>query len=186
MPTPTCQSDCTIPPPAPRCQCQASANYDPITGRIDVDFDLCGAEVNTRDWIGIYPCDAPTIRLDQQWWTDVVCKQFRESCTTPFGPEYGYIEGQTYVNQEAEWFAYTCGDPLDGGCQTDRTLLWPEQGRVSIDPNVSGARWAFPGGRSLEPGCYKVLMNRYNYIISPPPYATLCASWDEALTFTVP
>ena len=126
------------------------------------------------------------MRLDQQWWTDVVCRQFPESCTTPFGPQYGYTEGEIYVSEEPVWFAYTCGPPADGGCQTDRNLLWPGEGRVSINPQVAGARFAFPGGRALEPGCYKVVQNRYNFIISPPPYATVCNDWNEAATFTVP
>ena len=84
------------------------------------------------------------------------------------------------------WFTYTCGPPADGGCQTDQTMAWPESGSFTIDPSVSGADWAFPGGRSLAPGCYKVLMNREVYVISPPPYPTICAEWGQAIEFQVP
>lgn len=90
------------------------------------------------------------------------------------------------VNEQYIWFSYTCGGPIDGGCQTDRNYTWPSSGTLVIDPSVQGADWAFPGGRNLTAGCYKVLLNREMKFISPPPYPTICAPWGEALTFTVP
>jgi hypothetical protein len=60
-----------------------------------------------------------------------------------------------------------------------------------IDPRVPGAEWAFGEvgngreGRTLEPGCYKVLMNREMDYISPPPYPTICNDWNQAIEFEV-
>jgi len=160
----------TFPPtlaPTP-CVCQASAEYSPTTGGVTIEFDMCGEEPLSSDFIGIYPCEADTLVADQTWWNGTVCRQFPAACG---GFQFGYNEGEEYVNQIYTWFTYTCGPPEDGGCQTvDEATTWPSKGIIDIDPNNSGANWAYPGGRTLEPGCYKVQLQREMYFISPPPF----------------
>ena len=56
-----------------------------------------------------------------------------------------------------------------------------------LDPTKEGTVWAFLGGRTLEPGCYKAVLQREMYFISPPPYPDICPQgWEGALEFTVP
>jgi len=145
---------------------------------------MCDEPPLSSDFIGIYPADAETRYADETWWSDTVCRQFPGACEPAF--QFGYEEGMKYVWEGYTWFTWTCGAPEDGGCQTKATTTWPSRGSITIDPNVGGAGWAFPGGRTLAPGNYKVLMNREMYYISPPPYPTICSSWDEAIEFTVP
>jgi hypothetical protein len=135
------------------------------------------------DFIGIYPCDSPTVLVNGTWWQNTVCRQFPAACD---GIQFGYEDGQTYPYRQPFWWAYTCGPPQDGGCQTKTSVPFPSSGSFLIDPSTTGAQWAFIGGRTLLPGCYKVLMNREVYNISPPPYPTFCRPWSQALEFTVP
>jgi hypothetical protein len=192
-----CLDDCTIPlPPLTECICSANGVYEPTTGVLNLEFNYCGqATPNEDDWIGIYPCDAPTQVATQEWWDDIVCPQLGAtnadgSCQLP--PSHlGFKIGEAYVDVEPTWFGYTCGPPAVGGCQATlgEAGLWPTEGRYTIDPNdpaTAGANWAFLGGRSLEPGCYKAVLNRYMKAISPPPYPTTCAPWVDAVTFNVP
>jgi len=174
-----CKADCTF------CKCEASATYNAVTGAVTIDFDMCGQEPLSSDFIGIYPCDAATRVADRKWWATTVCKQFPRACGSF---QFGYVEGQTYVAEDYTWFSYTCGSPQDGGCQTEEGYKWPSSGSVTIDPKAPGAKWAFgQQGRELKKGqCYKVLLNREMYYISPPPYPTICDDWDSALSFTVP
>ena len=207
MPSETCRDDCTTPrcgdgivdsylgeecdggadcnQACKTCKCEASAEYNITDGTVTIDFDLCGSTGPTRyDWVAIYPCDSQNMTADQAWWESEVCRQHQEACGGNFS--FGYKENQMYVNGDPVWWSYTCSSPLDGGCQTNSSYIWPERGSVTIDPTVAGADWAFDGGRVLAPGCYKVLLNREIDIISPPPYPTICGGWDVAPSFIVP
>jgi len=160
--------------------------YDDTTGGVTIDFDMCDQEPLRYDWIGVYPCNAPTMVADQDWWDNTVCQQWSAACGLPM-EDFGFTEGEVYVDQLYIWFSRTCGSPLDGGCQTDPTFVWPSSGTVTIDPSIPGADWAFAqGNRTLAPGCYKVLLNREINFISPPPFPTICGPWGEALEFQVP
>jgi hypothetical protein len=144
---------------------------------------MCGEEPDKFDMVAIYPCNAPTIVANQDWWDKDVYQHFPGS-----GPNitFGYVVNQVYVDDQPAWFAYTCGSP-DDKCQVNRPASqWPSSGSVTIDPTVP-AYWPFRfGDRTLDPGCYKVLMNREVYNISPPPYPTICLEWAEASNFSVP
>jgi hypothetical protein len=155
---------------------------------VEINFNYCGvANPDIRDWIGIYPCDAPTRVATQQWWDEVVCVQFRDACGRP-PEEFGFSIGENYVHMNPIWWGYTCGAPEDGGCQLNRSDqgFWPAEGRYVMDPNIPGADWAFQGGRTLEPGCYKAVLSRYITIISAPPHPTVCAPWIDTPQFFVP
>ena len=177
-----CKDDCTF------CVCEASPTYDVATGAVTIAFDMCGQEPVKSDWIGIYPCDADTFVADLDWWNNTVCQQWREACGRPFDEQYGYVEGEEYVDEPYLWFSRTCGSPEDGGCQTVPTFVWPSSGVVTIDPTIPGANWSFgfDNIRTLEPGCYKAVLQREIDFISPPPYPTICTPWGDALNFTVP
>lgn len=173
-----CTADCKT------CVCEAVPTYDASSGALTIEFDMCGQDPLKSDFVGIYPCDAVTRVADQVWWNDTVCRQFPASCAVPF--DYGYEEGETYVNEPYVWFSWTCGSPEDGGCQTNKTNQWPSSGSVTLDPNLPGANWAFLGGRSLKPGCYKVILQREMKFISAPPYPSICGPWGDAIEFIVP
>jgi len=145
---------------------------------------MCGQQPLESDFIGIYPCGASTRVANQDWCNNTVCRQFPKSCAEPF--DYGYTEGETYVAELYTWFSWTCSSPQDGGCQTSDTTQWPSSGSVTLDPTESGRNWAFLGGRSLAPGCYKVILQREMEFISPPPFPSICGPWGQALNFTVP
>jgi len=81
------------------CNCQAIPTYDAVTGALTVDFDMCGYEPMPRDFIAIYPCDAPTITMDQAWWTSTVCDYAPGFCNPPF--QFGYNEGEVYGTSRA-------------------------------------------------------------------------------------
>ena len=170
-----------------QCICRAEAAYDETTDAVTIDFDYCDVPPVRYDFIGVYPCDAPVMEITQEWW-DSLCGRQRAACGEI---EYGYEEGQVYVNQMPLWWTYTCGSPGISTCQQDPNAEWPSSGTVIIDPNVAGAEWAFGemgnlrNRRSLAPGCYKVLMNREMDFISPPPYPTICLDWGSALEFQV-
>jgi len=179
-----CKENCTV------CSCEAVPTYDAASKTLTIDFDMCGQEPLKSDFIAIYPCDTVTRIADVDWWNNTVCDQFPASCAVPF--DYGYVEGQEYAAELYTWFSWTCGSPLEpfaGGCQSDNSTEWPSSGSVVLDPSKDGTNatdWAFLKGRDLEPGCYKVLLNREMKFISPPPYPTICEPWGSALTFTVP
>ena len=142
---------------------------------VNIEFDLCGAESEQFDWIGVYPCDAETLQADDEWDSSVPYENVFE---------VGYVEGEVYVNQDPVWFGYTCGSP-GGLCQQDPSTTWPNSGELVLDPaQESDAPWAFRGGTSLEPGCYKTLIN-HETVISGPPYPTVCQAWAEAPEFIV-
>jgi hypothetical protein len=169
-----CKDDCKT------CVCEASATYEESTGAVTIDFDMCGEEPLKSDFIGIYPCDASTTTVT----ADHFCSYAPATCGASF--DLGYEEGEVYVNQNYLWFAFTCGSPAEYGCQRNHTMEWPSSGTVTIDPNVAGINWAFRSGRTLEPGCYKAVLNRDINVISPPPYPTICEPWGDALEFQVP
>ena len=173
-----CKADCTL------CVCGAEATYVPETGGVTIDFDMCGSEPLESDFVGIYPCNETTKIADQDWWDNKVCRQFPAACGEF---QFGYEEGKVYVGSLYKWFSWTCGSPLDGGCQTKNTTVWPDSGTVVLDPTKEGTVWAFLGGRTLEPGCYKAVLQREMYFISPPPYPDVCPEgWAGAMEFTVP
>ena len=177
-----CQADCKF------CVCEASAQYDATTGAVTIDYEYCEVEPVRYDFIGIYRCDAQTLVGSREWW-DNLCSTQLAACGDF---KYGYVENQIYVQGNPIWWTYTCGTPGVSTCQQDLEYTWPSRGTVTIDPNVAGAEWAFgefgPGtreSRALEPGCYKVLMNREIDYISAPPYPTICADWGSAVEFQV-
>ena len=173
-----CKADCTT------CICGAEATYDASTGGVTIDFDMCGAQALESDFVGIYPCDEVTKVGDQDWWNNTVCRQFPAACGEF---QFGYEENKTYVGNLYKWFSWTCGSPEEGGCQTNGSTVWPDSGTLVLDPNQAGSNWAFLGGRTLEPGCYKAILQREMYFISPPPYPDICeAGWGGALEFNVP
>ena len=177
-PTAECKDDCTL------CSCGASATYNTSTGAVTIDFDLCGARPVESDFVGIYPCDEVTKVADQDWWDNKVCSQFPAACGEF---QFGYEKGKVYVGSLYKWFSWTCGSPKEGGCQTQGSTVWPESGTLTLDPNAAGSNWAFLGGRTLEPGCYKAILQREMYFISPPPYPDICENgWQGALEFYVP
>jgi len=163
------------------------ATYDDLNGGVTVNFDMCGAQPQESDFVAIYPCDAPTMTADKAW-NETVADYMGNYMGGVGAFDIGYVENQVYVNQNPVWYGYTCGSPGDK-CQQDPNIEWPTSGTVIFDPAVAkavaGTHWAFPGGKSLNPGCYKVLLNR-DTEISPPPYPTICAEWAEASEFTVP
>ena len=146
---------------------------------------MCNEEPIRYDWVGIYPCSARVMTADRAWWQRDVCPSVTLDSCDDAEFTFGYTEDQVYVDVEATWFGYLCGDAIDGGCQTDPSWLWQDRGSLKIDPSVGGTDWAFAGGRTLAPGCYKVLMNRDLTLISPPPYPTICGTWEEATEFWV-
>ena len=163
-------NECVYTPP---CECKAEGQF--VNGRVEISFDYCGAEPNAFDWVGVYPCDAEVMTADADWDEDV----FYENVF-----EIGYNEGEVYVNQNPHWLAYTCGSP-DDGCQRNPLMQWPTSGTMVLDPaNAFFAPWAFTGGDSIPPGCYKAHLNRET-IISGPPYPTVCKTWAEANEFVV-
>ena len=140
---------------------------------------MCGDIAERYDFIGIYPCDAPTMIADQEW-SDKVATW---NGGVPGFEAGDYVPGNEYVFQNYLWIGYTCGS-LDTECQSNQ-MEWPTAGTVVIDPALAGQYpWAFPGGATLAPGCYKAILNR-EVTISPPPYPTICADWADAYEFTV-
>lgn len=144
---------------------------------------MCDNPPIRGDWVGIYPCNATTFVASLEWWNSL-CTTQAVTCNKPMS-DFGYVEGQVYVRQFYTWFSRVCGPPEDGGCQTNQDLVWPSQGSFVIDPSVAGTDWAFPGGRTLSDGCYKIVLAREQDSISPPPYPTICAPWEEAFEFWV-
>ena len=156
------------------CICQATGSYE--NGMVNIDFNLCGAETEAFDWIGIYPCDSETLMADDDWDANVPYESVFQ---------VGYVQGEVYVNQDPVWFSYTCGSPGDN-CQQQVGMVWPNSGFLELDPaQASNAPWAFRGGgTSLAPGCYKALIN-HETVISGPPYPTVCQEWAQAPEFIV-
>ena len=145
---------------------------------VQIEFDLCGAETERYDWIGVYPCDAETVLADDAWDASVPYENVFE---------VGYREGEVYVNQDPVWFGYTCGSPGDQCQQEEMSMPWPNSGELTLDPATQAvaAPWAFPSGTtSLAPGCYKTVMH-HETVISGPPYPTVCQEWVEAPEFYV-
>ena len=179
-PTPA-PSPAPTPAPSPQpsaeptpCICRATGSYE--NGKVNIEFDLCGAETKEYDWIGVYPCDAETLMADDNWDAGVPYENVFE---------VGYVKGEVYVNQEPIWFTYICGSPGDN-CQQKDDMEWPSSGTLVLDPAQSAnAPWAFRGGgTSLKPGCYKTHIN-HESVISAPPYPTVCQQWAEAPEFYV-
>jgi hypothetical protein len=181
---PNCNPDCT------ECLCQASATYNDSTGAVTIEFDMCGADSGPMqyDFIGIYPCNVSTMNATQEWW-NATCNAQATSLVTCDGTfQLGLEEDQVYPNRFPTWLSYTCGSPGVSTCQQDRTIQWPTNGMVTIDPAVCGSNsWACGGcvaNCELEPGCYKAVLHR-EMPISPPPYPYICEDWFESSEFTV-
>jgi hypothetical protein len=139
-------------------------------------------------------CDAATVTATTDWWTNKILPN-PGYIGLPGVPleYYGYVENQVYVLDQQLWWSYTCGSPLTNCGQSEATA-WPSMGTVLIDPATSPS-WAFWGhgdgnfDRVLEPGCYRVLLNReLKDAISPPPLPTICPGqpWEDAFTFNIP
>ena len=181
------------PVPPPSCTCSVSAQYN-ANASITLDFDLCGAQPARWDWIGIYKCDAATVTATEDWWTNRILPNpgYIGMQGVPL-EYYGYVEDQVYVLDQQLWWSYTCGSPSTL-CGKSNSTAWPSMGTVLIDPATSPdfAFWGNGEGsfdRVLDPGCYKVLLNReLKDAISPPPLPTICPGqpWLDAFTFNIP
>jgi hypothetical protein len=188
-------STCTV-----NCECVCNANgaFDPATGFVTLTFDFCGeAEPEVYDFIGIYPCDAPTEVLTQQWY-DTICDGPGSICDAT-GPEIPYpqgsnedflgryVVGDTYVNTAPVMWTYTCGPPGQDGIGCPNNAPPQDKGTIVLDPSklTSAFFWNWEEGATLEEGCYKVVMSREENRISPPPQPFICNSWTDSSTFTV-
>ena len=177
-----------------QCNCNVTAEYNTADKSVTLDFDLCGQTGELYDWIGVYKCDAQIVTATEEWWAGILVNPgYIGEPGVPLDT-YGFVEGQTYVQDQQLWWTYTCGDPSTG-CQTNSQTVWPTSGTVTINPSSPDAPdWQFWGdgtsfSRDLPSGCYKVLLTReLKNAISPPPLPTICPGqpWLNAATFTVP
>ena len=183
-----CRPDCT------ECICEAVGRYDDQTGGVIIDFNYCDEEEPREDdFLAVYPCDADELLLADQDWFDATCES-PQLALTPYCQQYllelGFVEGEIYNMDPMKLQSFTCGNPGNPCSNSNVNTIWPTEGQVEINPSMrSEARWAFPlsGPAGLQPGCYKVLMQRdVSKAISAPPHPTICKDWYNANEFIVP
>jgi len=172
------------------CICSSNATFE--NNVLTMSFDMCEEEPMVADWVGIYRCGAATTIATEEWWNDQLESPGYFGDLEVSMEYYGFVPGQEYVIDQQLWWSYTCSSPTNGEeqCQQSNSTVWPAEGSVTVDPSVA-PRWAFWGqafGGVLEPGCYKVLLNReVKDGISPPPLPTVCPEqpWQNAFQFEV-
>lgn len=177
------------------CSCGVSAVYN-ANATVTLAFDLCGAEPQLYDWIGLYKCDSETVTATKEWWAGILVNPGYIGLPNVTMEYYGFVEGQVYVRAPQILWTYTCGiggSVAGTGCHTDPTTQWPSSGTILLDPATIPDWQKWGNGQNfdgLQPGqCYKALLVReLKNAISPPPLPTVCPGqpWLDAFSFTVP